>query len=320
MRRSAVFAIGLVALLLVPSVLASHNMGHRYLVFGRVLDAAGMPVQNQEVEIRLLRDGTYLSSLVARTDCLGDFDSWRAVREGPPGAASHGDGEIEGPFPVPGTQGQNYYNFHFHDEFLSSRNKFEFRTLNDTWEGGFSSATRQTSTFHQVPTTHAPACGNYDEFNSTFTVRVFIAHVREMTSAGEPTAPPRTIKVMYEGAEQSGSANFVSTYVAKFPNVTVEAGKKVQIEGTTLGEKTETIDAQEAKFRRLDSINTVSGAGENAWGGLKILGIIALVAVVLVGLYYGAQKMKSRREEQKLMEGSTRRRFRKQRGGPGGET
>ena len=320
MRKQAVLVVALCAILLVPTVLASHNMGHRYLVFGRVLDASGMPVQNREIEIRLLRDGTYLSSLVSRTDCLGDFDSWRAVREGPPGAADHGDGEIEGPFPVPGVQGTNYYNFHFHDEFLSSRNKFEFRMLNETWEGGFNSNTRQTSSFHQLAATATPACGNYDEFNSTFEVRVFVSHTREMTSAGEPTPPPRTIKVMYEGAEQSGNADFVSTYVAKFRNVTVEAGKKVEIEATTLGSKSETIDAQEAKFRRLDSINTVSGSGGDALGGLKILGIVLLVGIVLVGLYFGSQKLKARREEQRLMQGSTRRRFRKQRGGPGGES
>ncbi len=320
MRSSSLLIVGLIALLLIPTVFASHNMGHRYLVYGRVLDSAGMPVQNQEVEIRLLKGGTYMSSLVTRTDCLGDFDSWRSIREGPPGAAQHGDGEIEGPFPVPGQQGTNYYNFHFHDEFLSSQNKFEFRMLNETWEGGFNSATRQTSSFHQLTKTAASACGGYDQFNNTFEVRVFISHVREMTSSGEPTAPPRTITVSYEGAEQTGNADFVSTYVAKFQNISVEEGKKVRITGTTLGDKTETISAEEAKFRRLDSVNAISGSGGSALGGLKIFGIIVLIGAVLVGGYYGAQKYKGKREEQRLMQGSTRRRFRKERGGPGGES
>jgi hypothetical protein len=313
----------IVATLLVPTGFASHNMGHRYLVHGRVLDSQGMPVQNQEIEIRLSRGGTYISSLFVRTDCLGDFDSWKAVREGPPGASTHGDGEIEGPFPVPGQQGVQYYNFHFHDEFLSSQNKFEFRMPNGTWEAGFNSRTRQTSSFHQLDSAmpaSASCGGNFDQFNSTFEVRVFISLVSEMTSSGEPTPPPRTVSVVYGDAQSSGASDFVSTYVAKLQNVTGKAGDKVQIDGTTLGSKTVTISAEEAKFRRVDSINALGGTGAPSFGWLKTFGIIALVVIVLVGVYYGSQKFRAKREQERLMQGSTRRRFRKNRGGPGGET
>lgn len=310
----------LIVLLLVPPVSASHNMGHRYLVHGRVIDAAGLPVQNQEIEIRLLKDGTYMSSLVTRTDCLGDFDSWRAVRKGPVGTASHGDGEIEGPLNVPNQPGMSYHNFHFHDEFLSSRNKFELRMLNDTWEIGFNSRTRQTSTLRQLTTSVPPACGNYDEFNATFTVRVYVAHVSEMSSAGEPTPPTRTVSVTYEGAQASGTADFMSTYVAKLRNVTPVAGSAVRIEATTLGGKEESISAEQVKFHRLDSINAVTGTSGASFGGLKVIGLIALAAVVVFVAYVGSKKLMAKREEARLMQGSTRRRFRKQRGGPGGQT
>jgi hypothetical protein len=300
-------AIGALVVLLVlaPIVSASHNMGHRYIVHGRLLDATGMPVQDREVEIRLFDGATERSSIFTRTNCLGDFESYQGrvgLREGP--NTPHGGGEIE---QVPASANSpGYVNFHFQD----------------VWTEKFVSAHRQTVARHQLAATYpaAAACGgNFDQFNRTLTVHLFISTPLEMNTA-EVSVKARTANIAYGGNSSEGRLNFMSTFIANLGNVTLNPDERVQITATDIGSINPKLSAEDLRFHRRDEIHVVGSAATGAsLDDLRNLGIIVLVVALGVGLYFASQRFKAKREENRLMQTSSRRRFRKQRGGEGGE-
>lgn len=314
MRRSALLAWLFVALLLIPIVPASHNMGHRYLVVGRILDSNGMPVQQQDVTITLYDGDTLRSSIIATTNCLGDFESWQGRRGTQQGNPPHAGGEIE---QVPaGTGRPAYVNFHFHDPLLSDQLDFEFKAANETWLEGFVSKERQTITYRQLgdPVAPAASCGGFDQFNTTFTTRVFIAAQAEMDTAETPVKN-RTAKATYEGQTREGFTDFMSTFRANFNNTTVAEGRKISIDATDIGSKSLNIDAEAMKFHRVDGVYVIGGTGGNVIDDFKVVGILILIVGLGTGLYFANKTIKAKREESRLRQSSTRRRFRKERGG-----
>lgn len=314
-----VVAFALVGLALMPTAGASHNMGHRYLVYGRLLDAAGMPVQNENVEIRLSLGGNLISSISTRTDCLGDFDSWKGIRGAAQGAnVEEGAGEIE-EIPAQGDR-PAYSNFHFHDPHLSSRHKFELRVGSESFQAGFNPGTRQTNILKQLSGTFGPTCGNYDDFNTTFVVRTYIAQASEMTWLQEPAPKLRTVNVTYGDpvrANMSVTSDFMYMATARLP-VTPAANDVFTISSPEIGNETHRIGADQAKFGRYDDINVLgtSGGGGADLGDLRFFGIVILVGGLLVGGFWAGSRMKSKFDEKRLRETSTRRRFRKDREQP----
>ncbi|MBI2076974.1 MAG: hypothetical protein HYT80_01190 [Euryarchaeota archaeon] len=314
-----VVAAVLVGIALAPVAGASHNMGHRYLVYGRLLDSSGMPVQNQNVEIRLSLGGELVSSIVTRTDCLGDFDAWKGTKgpaQGAPGG--EGAGEIE-EFPAQGER-PAYANFHFHDIHLSSRHKFELRVGSESFQAGFNPGTRQTNILHQLTGAFGPACGNYDQFNTTFMVRTYIAHMNEMTWLQEPVFRPRTVNVTY-GEPVQTNASVMSDFMyaaTALLNVAPSKDTVFTITSAEVGTETHRVGADQLKFHRYDDINVLGGSGGGGAdvGDFRFFGIVILVGALLVGGFWAGSRMKSKYDEKRLRETSTRRRFRKDREQP----
>ena len=312
-------AAGLVALFLVPAVGASHNMGHRYLVYGRLLDASGMPVQNQQVEIRLSLAGNLISSIVTQTDCVGDFDSWKGRKgpsQGPVQPGDDGYGEIE---EIPAAQGRPAYsNFHFHDPHLSSQHKFELRIGSDTLNAGFVPKTRQTGVYRQLAGTYPAACGNYDEFNGTFELRTYIAHADEMTYTKEPEFRPRTVDFTYGNpirANMTVETDFMYTAVAQL-NVVPQEGDTITIGSLETGNHTFQLGPEQVKYRRHDKISVLGGdlgGGGTDLSDFRFFGIVVLVGAIGVGAFWAGSRMKAKYEEKRLRETTTRRRFRRDR-------
>lgn len=312
-----IVAAALCALAFVPIAVASHNMGHRYLVYGRLLDAGGNPVQNQDVEVRLMLAGALISSILTKTDCLGDFDSWKGRRgaaQGPVKPGDDGYGEIE---EIPAARGlPAYVNFHFHDPHLSSAHRFEMRVAGETFTVGFSPKTRQTQVLHTLQGTVATACGGYADFQNTFEIRTYIARADEMTFTQEPELRPRTVNISYGDpvrANATVTTDFMYTAIATF-NVTPLAGDVVRLASAEIGTKTLHVSQDQLKYRRLDSVNVVGGdSGVADLSDFRLVGFLFLAAALIVGGYFAGTRMKSKYEERRLRETSTRRRFRRDR-------
>jgi hypothetical protein len=306
MRRAAVLAtFVLLALVLVPSVQASHTMGHRYLVFGRLLDVTGKPIQNQDVVLKISDRGTSLASIVAKTDCKGDFSSW----SGQPGNDPPGGGKIE---PNNNAQYGRYVAFHFHDTELSNQFDVLVSIGNETKTLDFHSHDRQTSVREQFAAQFPMACADYDLFNQSFVVRIAALSDRELSYRTEATPKPRPMEASLGGAQVNGTADFNGAFEGKFENVTVSVGDELRLVTAEVGTRTHAITSEDLKYRRVD-VSYVIGA--NVGGVLddfKYVGAGVIVIAILIGLFFGANKMRDKMAERRLRESSTRRRFRRE--------
>lgn len=309
MRLLPWFLLLVLFLALVPMVQAAHTMGHRYLVHGRVLDAAGFPAQNRDVQIRILKDGVSEASITSSTDCLGDFASWR----GQPGNDPPVGGKVEPSVRDPAT-GQQTYAFHYHDPELSDRLVVEIFVQGESWNEPFSSKTRQTVVRHQLGQSLAPACRSYDEFNATVAVRVSVLAPPELAT-GEVEPEVRQVTVRFGEGDAapvlSGSTDFNGAYFGRAENLTLAEGMRVRIEATDIDGKSVDVDEAILKYRRVDGVYTVGTSVSGVLDDLKNFGIGAII-IVLVGVaWFAGRKLKVRLDQRRLRETTTRKRFRR---------
>ncbi len=304
--RTPVALLGLLLLgsLLAPLTDGSHTVGHRYLVFGRLIDGAGNPVQNQDVSIQIMSGSDSLASIITKTDCIGDFENW----DGQPGNDPPGGGQIE--------QNQNpqygrYIAFHFHDPDLSDRYDVRLTVGQESFVEDFHSRTRQTSVRHQLSATFPAACGNYTAFNSTFEVRASALNHDEMSYSTEATPKPRRVEATLGGRTINGTTDFNGAYIARFENITASPGDKLQLNVQEVGAKSLTLSEEDLRFRRVDAVYVV-GERVDVGGGLRVIGYIAVALVVIIAVYLGVNKARDKMAEKKLRESSTRRRFRRE--------
>lgn len=305
--RGAALWVGLVlaVLLLVPVVQSSHTVGHRYLVYGRLLDANGLPIQNQDVTLKILDRGSSIASIVTRTDCLGDFENW----EGQPGTDPPGGGKIE--------QNQNaqygrYIAFHFHDPELSDQYDVQVVLGGESKTLEFHSRDRQTSVREQFAAAYPMACDSYDSFNQTFSFRISALNEQELSYTTDVSPAPRSIVATLGGATANGTADFNGAFASAFHNLTVSEGDVLQMDVQDVGARTHTVTAEDVKYRRFDASYRIGEGVGGALNVLKFLGIGAAVILVAGALYVGANKMRDKMAERRLRETSTRRRFRRE--------
>jgi hypothetical protein len=306
MRRFASFAVlVLLAIALVPSVQASHTMGHRYLVYGRLLDVNGMPVQNQDVLVKIVDRGSSLASIVTKTDCKGDFASW----EGQPGSDPPGGGKVE--------QNNNavygrYIAFHFHDTELSGSYDVTVQVGTETKTLDFHSHDRQTSVREQLGAAFPMSCGNYDQFNQTFTVRMSALADDELSYRTEQAPRGRRMEASFGGSSINGTADFNGAFKGDFSNATVAEGSELKVDVADVGSRSVSLSAQDVKFRRHDFSFVVGDSVGGVLSDFKYVGVGLVIVAILVGLYFGANKVRDKMAERKLRESSTRRRFRRE--------
>lgn len=310
MRRAVlvVVALAFVGAALLPLAAASHTMGHRYLVYGRILGSDGMPMQEKDVVLKILSGQNSIASINTRTDCFGDFENW----DGSPGNDPAGGGRIE----QQPKHNPPYIAFHFHDPELSNQLRVQVNIAGESWTESFHSETRQTSVRHQLAVSSAPApsCGNFDQFNGTFTMRVSALAPGEMVT-GDVEPRTRTVRVFFDDREVSnGTTDYNGAFLARISNSTALAavGTRVRVETTDIGARSYTLSAEDAKFHRLDQVALVEDALDVSdfkplWW---FLGIAAGVCAIL-GLFWVYSRVRSGVEENRLRETTTRRRFRK---------
>lgn len=304
--RWAPFLVGLLVLAsLIPLAASSHTMGHRYLVYGRLIDSDGLPVQEQSVVIKITRQGSAIASINTRTDCLGDFENW----DGTPGNDPPLNNQIE--------QQRNhdppYIAFHFHDPELSNQLRVQLTVLGETWNETFHSETRQTSVRHQLASRATPAasCGGYTEFNTTFAFRVSALSPAEMET-GDVEPKTRQVRVFFVDQQvATGSTDYNGAYYAKVTNRTANAtlGLRVRIETSDVGARSYTLDETALKFRRLDQVAVVTEKPDFSWVWW-LGGIVAGAGVVVAG-FWGYSRLRGSMEENRLRQTTTRRRFRR---------
>lgn len=308
MRAPVLLSTILLLAAFVPLASASHTMGHRYLVYGRVLDADGMPVQDQSVVLKVLSGGRSIASINTKTDCLGDFENW----DGTPGSDPPGGGQVE----QQTRHDPPYIAFHFHSNELSDQYKIQIMVAGETWTENFHSNTRQSSVMHQLTARAAPAatCGGYDEFNTTFTFRVSALAPAEMKT-GDVEPLKRTVRIFVDGEEAvNGTTDYNGAFFTKVNNRTADprVGSQVRIEATDVGARSYAVSADALKFRRLDNAYVVADSIDPSdftflWW---LLGIGGVVGVVFAG-FWGYSRLRSSLEESRLRQSTTRRRFRK---------
>lgn len=308
MRRLVLAAVAVAALLLVPPGLGSHTMGHRYLVYGRLLDASGMPVQNAEVEIRIEnRVGVPLAGIRTTTDCLGDFENW----EGSPGSVPPGGGQVE----QNQHDGIRYIAFHFHDPELTDQNRVRVFAEGENWTEAFVSRDRQTPVLHQLAAAAPMRCPSYDEFNSTFQVHVSILSDAEKQT-GETAPKPRDVGVRFpNGNNVDATTDYNGAVAARGENQTLAVGETFTVTVEDVGERTFEVDAEAIQFRRANLVFEPSGNVGTSLDDFRYVGIFLLVAAFAVALYFAGGRLKRRREESRLRQATTRRRFRREGGG-----
>jgi hypothetical protein len=312
MRRFALFVFLVVVLAAIPAAMASHTMGHRYLVHGRLIGADGMPVQKKDILIELHDKDGMLSSITTTTDCQGDFDSWKGRVATRATKAGDGQGEIEDVPAAPDGSRPAYVNFHFHDSHLSNQLSFKLSLGNESWKAGFDSSHRQSVVLHQMAQSYPATCGDFDLFKRTLTVRVFISTTAEMAT-GETAVKPRHVDVTFKGANASGPTNFVSTFIGELTNQSFARGDTVHLEGTDIGSRTVKLDGNAAKFHRVTALYVIGLNPGTALSDFKYVGIGIVVIGLLVGLWMGGNRLRDKLAEKRLRETSTRRRFRRER-------
>lgn len=294
---------------LVPLAEAAHTMGHRYLVHGRVLDGAGMPAQNRDVQIRILKDGVSEASITTSTNCVGDFASW----QGQPGNDPPGGGRLEPSVRDPAT-GQQTYAFHYHDPELSDRLVVQLFVQSEMWNESFHSKTRQTVVRHQLAQALAPACGDYDEFNTTVAVRVSVLAPAELAT-GETEPRVRQVTVRFGEGDAapsvSGSTDFNGAFFGRAENLTLAQGMQVHIEATDIDDKSVALDGDVLKYRRLDGVYNVGASVSGVLDDLKNFGIGAVIVALVIVVFFAGRRLKGRVDQRRLRETTTRKRFRR---------
>lgn len=292
----ALFAITALA----PMAEADHTYSHRYVVFGRVVDAAGNPVQGL---------GTNLG--------YRDFQPEGACAN-QPNTETEAFG-VTRTTPVTNEYGEFIFCFHAHrmSDQLEGHGIIDIAELQLTHEFEFDAHTRHSFVFIQLNETHPRA--NPTILDESYTI---MGNVWRETSKDTYLDGVKVYGLTIDNAP----VNITFTYNGNEPirlNATTNAYGNFAIrvpvtERPTSG--TVTIEvANETVTHPIDGTYGVTAAkvtlervSDPFLSKLLIgAGILAAVAVVGGGSWYGVRKMQARREEERARGASTRRRANK---------
>lgn len=314
-RLLPVLVVGLLTVTLfagVPEAEAAHEWGHRFMIFGRILDADGEPAQNLDVTLSIKTTQEPHPQMTVPTDCSGLYYSQSQAQR-------PGDFRTE--------QGR----LHIHNpDWPSDPEYFVATPYADYREDALQPgqplsedqlreyALRVASADKDVQNTHAnirleetldpdPACPEDEDWTQTYVVRGKV-QLNEGTRRLDQVR--ETVEVTLETTDgeqaQTVETNEGGEYIAEFSNVTVEEGARIT---ATWNGNTER-GSVDTEFRA-STVNII----EREWPwdapGVRIfLGILAVIAVIGLAAW-GVLKVKDRRETQKARRTTTRKRANK---------
>ncbi|GEM_PF-2949742 len=287
-----------------PLAAADHSFSHRYLIYGRVVDANHNPVQNVTVSV-------------------GYDDVFAGNLEGP--CANQPDTETEAygvtkTVPVTNQYGEFMFCFHHHGLSRGLPGKI---TLRIDEENNYSRTFDVDPYFRITQTTeqldHVSAHANPDALNSSYVIqgRIWRPAGKTVYVEGNPvfgnTVNNEAVNITFT---HDGKTETFSTRTNNYGDFAYRVNvTQMPTSGTvaiqSVGE-THTFNVDPASPGVLSvEINAASPADPFLRGMLIAGGVVVGLAVIGGGGWYGFKKMSSRREEQAMRDRATRKRANK---------
>ena len=305
MRRSSLVGVAVVAaflaLALLPTAQATHEWGHRYMMFGRVLDSEGNPAAR--IPVRITVETTLPTDpwMIVPTDCNGLYYSLETS-----GNPSNGNG-LEGG------------RMHIHNSAMPRNADYTLSTDYGSKTGKIRSELKFSVVNLQLDTPVPAQAECADGSRLPWTDRYVVAgHVQR--DLGSERKDVQTLRIESQGVNlpeyvtvtldttNNGTVNQTieigpyGDYFAFFENVSVAQGARVTTthEGHTRTGQTDT------KYR-LTEINVVIDERPGA-KTLLILGGVVAVGAIGVGAFYAASALRRNIDTKRAIAGSTRKR------------
>lgn len=291
----------MMSLVYLPTAEATHEWGHRYMIFGRIIDSEGEPAQMLPVRITVETTKPSDPWMIVQTDCHGLYYSLE--RTGDP---SRGGGLELG-------------RMHIHNAELPSDGKYTVSTDLGEKTGTVRAQLKYSTVNLQLdePAPKSDQCGDAGGWENQFVVaghaqedrgneRRDIQTVRnpdyDINNTEEVTV---TIETSNGPVSQTQEINMLGDYWVIFDNVTVQEGDRVTVAWED-EVKESTVSENDLKYR-VAEVNMVVKDSISTTAIMVILGIVVVAAVVGAGVY-GFTKYRESRETKRLMESGARKR------------
>lgn len=297
-RFPATFLAGvLLALVLapVPMAEATHEWGHRYMVYGRILDADGNPLQNKPVSVTVETTKPQDPVIVIPTDCQGIY--YTLKQEGNPYG---GDIGLEGPV------------MHIHAAELPSTGKWTATTEYGTKSAQVRGDMHRSTGNFQVDSVAPPdeACAGMTPWTTQYIVQGRVQREDGPKREDMMTLPQYGIQIDVDVTltTENGVKNMTvqtngyGDYVAVFDNVTVKDGAAV----TSKWEGESRSGKVDAKYR-MSEVNIIAKEQFGSGAGMIFLYIIGGIIVIGVAVW-GYGKVRSSMELKRIQGSTTRKR------------
>ncbi len=294
MSRFAAPAVGLLllALLFVPVAEATHQWGHRYMIYGRILDADGDPVQHRPVAITVDTTKKTDPRMTVLTDCDGLYYSYK-----------------ENANPAEGDLGLEGGVMHIHKWELPSSGKWKVSTEFGSKRGQVRPEMHRSTVNLQVDedVPAAPECPAGTDWRKTYVVEGRLQEIdgknrldkMTMSGGGLEYRVFATIETTNGTMTANGTTNRFGDFMITFQNVTVKEGGEVTAEW---GGKTQT-GRINTKYMMTEA-NVIYGES-----GASLLFLWILLGVVVAGAaVWGVSRAKGMIETSRLEKVSTRKR------------
>lgn len=300
-KAGVTLALALLAVAaLAPLAEADHAYSHRYVVFGRVVDAAGNPVQGLQTDLRyrdFTPEGACANQPGTETEAFG---STRTT-------------------PITNQYGEFIFCFHAHrmSDQLEGHGIIAIPEAGMVHEFEFDAHTRHSFVLIQLNETRADANPDILEQSYTILGNVWRETSKDTYLEGVKVygvtidQAPVNITFTYNGKEPirlNATTNNYGNFAIRIPVTERPVSGEVTIE--TEGETfTAPVDATYGVTTFKAELERVS---DPFLTNLLIgVGVVAAVAVVGGGSWYGIRRMQAKREEQRARDASTRKRAKK---------
>lgn len=324
MSRFSVPVVVTVFLLMafVPAAEATHEWGHRYMIFGRVVDSEGQPAQGVPVFITVETTMPRDPWLVVRTNCWGMYYSLA-------GSTMDPDGTVRQTHEPVG-EGLELGRMHIHNDQISSRARYTVQVIRDVntfqpfadgndlygEKRGQARVDMKYSTVNiqlDEALDRNDECAGQGDIADSFTV---VGHAQrdEGNERSDLMTVPQAnmyneIEVTLETADgprnMTVATNEFGDYIATFENVTVERGARVTASWND--ETRESTVSDSDLTYRVSEVNVIvkEGIGGTA---VKVLLYVIGALVVIGGVAFGISKIRENAETKRLRETSGRKR------------
>ncbi|MBW3583306.1 MAG: hypothetical protein KY455_09440 [Euryarchaeota archaeon] len=306
--------LALMVFLPIPLASADHDWGHRYMVYGRVIDSEGEPAQHIAVRVLVETNKPQDPYITVTTDCKGLYYTLKDQTD------------TQGSYGQALDWGTTRNKMHIHMQDYVRDGKYHVMVLNNTGEL-FSGAwaydpDRQRSDRNVQLTQDLEPSERCAEDDSDWT-QTYVVSGRIQTEAGAEGRSPRhdamTVEQLDERHEVTVTittpdgpktltvaTNEIGDYFAIFDNVTVTKDSRITMQYQDV-EKT---SGPDMTFR-VTHLHAFVEEPLISQTTLIVLGSVAGLIVVGGGAYWAFGRVKESAELKKALEGTTRKRARR---------